>query len=99
MKHTVIAVMKRAEIGICSVTKGVGALGKHAYGGHVQCPYYKYEGERMIYCEGVTPETALHLAFRTKDKLRAYRSVYCEGNYKNCLIAQMLNRKYDYEQV
>ena len=72
-------------------------MGKHAYGGLVLCPFYKYEGERLIYCEGIAPETAIHLAFKTKDKLRAYRSDYCEKCYNKCLIAGALNRKYDYE--
>ena len=72
-------------------------MGKHAYGGYVLCPFYKYEGERMIYCEGVEPETALHLAFKTKDKLRDYRKRFCEECHNKCLIAGMLNRKYDYE--
>ena len=76
---------------------GLIPMGKHAYGGYVQCPFYKYEGQQLIYCEGVEPETALHLAFNTKDKMRAYRKKYCEGCFNRCMIAQMLNRKYDYE--
>jgi hypothetical protein len=72
-------------------------MGKHAYGGLVICPYYKYESQQMIHCEGVMPNTALHLAFDAKDKMRAYRNAYCEKCYNECLIAGMLNRKYDYE--
>ena len=72
-------------------------MGKHAFGKNVLCPYYKYEGPQMIYCEGVVPDSALHLAFSDKSNMRAYRETYCEGCYNKCLIAKMLNRKWDYE--
>ena len=72
-------------------------MGKHSFGKYVVCPYYKYEAPQMIYCEGVDEETALHLAFASKTQLREYRKEKCEGRWCACLIAQMLNRKYDYD--
>ena len=72
-------------------------MGKHPFGGLVRCPYYKYEGPQMIYCEGVVKDSSLHLAFSSKTQMRDYRKQMCEGCYNKCLIAQMLNRKYDYE--
>lgn len=62
----------------------------------VKCPYYKYEDKQRIFCEGVQEGTALHLAFDTAN-LKEYKSHYCKGCYNKCLIAGMLNRKYDYE--
>lgn len=72
-------------------------MGKHGFGSNVVCPFYKYEGQQMIYCEGVDDNTALHLAFASKHDMREYRKGKCESDYKTCMICQMLNRKYDYE--
>ena len=74
-------------------------MAKHAFGSCVTCPYYEHEGPQMIYCEGVEPHTVLHLAFEGKDKMREYRKNFCESGYNKCMIAQMLNRKWDYEEV
>lgn len=70
---------------------------KHEYGADVVCPYYKDELQQIIRCEGVDDNSVIHLAFNAKDKLRLYRSEFCERCYRRCLIAQMLNRKWDYE--
>ena len=72
-------------------------MGKHSYGKYVVCPYYKDEDGQKLRCEGVGPGTVIHLAFTTKQALRDYRGQYCEGCWKNCMIAGALNRKYDYE--
>ena len=70
-------------------------MGKHNFTKDVACPYYKYEAPQMVYCEGVDDNTALHLAFATKQEKKTYMSANCCGRWKSCLIAQMLNRKYD----
>ena len=72
-------------------------MGKHSYGGYVICPFYKYEEQQIICCEGVDDNTALHLTFASKRDIREYRKAKCENAYKTCMICQMLNRKYDYE--
>lgn len=80
-----------------SSTEGEIAMGKHNFTKDVVCPYYKYEAPQMIYCEGVDENTALHLAFDAKDRMKGYIKARCCNRWKECLIAQMLNRKYDYE--
>ena len=60
------------------------------------CPRYKSEDKQMIYCEGVDENTALHLAFTAKDEMKSYMKVKCRKCWGECMIAQMLNRKYDY---
>lgn len=80
-----------------SSTEGEIAMGKHNFTKDVVCPYYKYEAPQMIYCEGVDDNTALHLAFDAKDRMKGYIKARCCNRWKECLIAQMLNRKYDYE--
>ena len=72
-------------------------VSKHYISKRVLCPYYKCEGPKMIYCEGVADKTALHLAFASKTDMKSYLNEKCECDYKSCMICQMLNRKYDYE--
>lgn len=71
-------------------------MGKHGFTKGVVCPYYKCEAPQMIYCEGVEEETALHLAFAAKDKMKSYMKAKCCSSWRSCMIAQMLNKKYDY---
>lgn len=70
---------------------------KHRADVLVKCPYYKFEDKQKIFCEGVQDGTALHLAFDTPSNLKEYKGNFCKGCYNKCLVAQMLNRKYDYE--
>lgn len=63
----------------------------------VKCPYYKGEVKQMLFCEGVQDGSAIHLAFDTKPNLKAYKNRFCKSCYNKCLLAEMLNRKYDYE--
>lgn len=69
---------------------------KHRSDVLVKCPYYKFEEKQKIFCEGVQEGTALHLAFDTPSNLKDYKKQFCKGCYSRCLIAGMLNRKYDY---
>ena len=64
---------------------------------YVVCPYYKFNERQMIHCEGVVDGTALHLAFSTPQQLRDYREQFCRACWKKCLIAEMLNRKWNYD--
>lgn len=72
---------------------------KHRADVLVKCPYYKFEERQMIYCEGVQDGTALHLAFDTPANLKDYKQRNCKGCYNQCLIAKMLNRKWEYDDV
>lgn len=63
----------------------------------VKCPFYKGEEAQKIFCEGVQEGTALHLAFDTNPNLKEYKSLFCKGGYNGCLLAQMLNRKWEYD--
>ena len=69
---------------------------KHRADVLVKCPYYKFEEKQKIFCEGVQEGTALHLAFDIPSNLKDYKKCYCKEGYNQCLIAGMLNRKYDY---
>lgn len=72
-------------------------MSKHNFGKYVLCPYYQGEERQMIFCEGAVPESAIHLAFGTREKLREYRQSRCEKFKNDCPIAQGLNKKWGYE--
>ena len=65
----------------------------------VKCPFYQADEKQKIHCEGIEPNTRLHLAFATDPQLLAYRHQFCEGNYCKCLIAMMLMIKYKEEET
>ena len=71
-------------------------MGKHDFSCKVQCPYYRDQDGQKLRCEGVGPGTVIHLAFASKQEMRDYRVEFCEGCWKKCMIADALNRKYDY---
>lgn len=63
----------------------------------VQCPYYRKDGVQSIHCEGVEDGCGLHLGFGNKNQLKDYKKKLCRDNWKGCMVAKMLNLKYDYE--
>lgn len=63
----------------------------------VKCPYYKGEEKQMIFCEGVQEGSAIHLAFDTSTNLKDYKNRFCKKDYNRCLLADMHNRKWDYD--
>lgn len=64
---------------------------------YVVCPYYKRNERQEIHCEGVREGSSLHLTFSTPQDLLDYRKQFCRGCWKKCLIAEMLNRKWEYD--
>lgn len=64
---------------------------------NVNCPYYlKDEGIRLS-CEGVKGATATNLVFPTKKLMMEYRRAHCIRCWKECPIAQALNKVWEYE--
>lgn len=63
----------------------------------VQCPYYRDEVPQTLRCEGVEDSCGLHLGFSGRNQKRDYKDRFCRGGWKKCLVARMLNAKYDYE--
>lgn len=62
-----------------------------------KCPYYNGEEKQKIFCEGVQEGSAIHMAFDTPQNRRDYKKCFCNKGYNSCLIADMLNRKWDYD--
>lgn len=48
-----------------------------------------------MHCEGIVPESAIHIAFSRPQLLKEYKHQYCEEEYKRCRIAEMLWRKWE----
>jgi hypothetical protein len=63
----------------------------------VQCPYYKYERESVIYCEGAEENSSIHMAFSSKTQRQEYERRFCQDCWKKCLIAEAQNKKWEYE--
>jgi hypothetical protein len=63
----------------------------------IQCPYYRDEERQVMRCEGLEAGGCLHLGFPDRYKMRHYKQTYCRADWPTCLIAQLLNDKYDYK--
>ena len=64
--------------------------------GRIICPFFRdIRNNQTIVCEGVKPNTALHLTFNNKLRQRAYIEEFCCDKYKQCRISRMLYEKYE----
>lgn len=72
-------------------------LGKRYIAKNVECPFYHSEDAQRLYCDGVQPGTAIHLAFGSKTDLKAYKAKFCLKNHHECRMAGMLYEKYQEE--
>ena len=66
-------------------------------GKYVACPYYRYDRDCRIFCEGGVRR------FRDRERLRRHRARYCGriGHYRECAVARKIDRRYeeaDYER-
>lgn len=68
---------------------------------YVSCPYYlvikeEHRKHRLIRCEGVSKGNSISLVFGTEKDRQEYKRDFCYSVHdcRNCLIHQMLNRKY-----
>lgn len=68
--------------------------------GRVTCPFFKdtRNNDQSIVCEGVKPNTSIHITFKNKPQQKKYAEEFCCDNYKQCRIAQMLFKKYEEER-
>lgn len=59
-----------------------------------KCPFYHNQEAWMVVCEGVSDGNTIHLCFGDSKRADEYRKEFCCGNYKKCIICQMLYGKY-----
>lgn len=74
-------------------------MGKHIISKSAVCPFYKYEERQHIYCEGLTEATTIHLAHSTPAASKKHRQCNCYGNYLDCRLAKMLEKKWEDEET
>lgn len=56
----------------------------------VTCPWYRGEDRQLIYCTGIQPDTALHLAFAYPADKSEFKDTFCGADHDGCPIAAML---------
>ena len=62
----------------------------------VRCPYYRYDSDGCIFCEGISEASTLRLSFRTPHARRKHKIEFCRNCWTGCALAQMQNNRYDY---
>ena len=68
---------------------------KHYVSVAARCPFYHSEDAQKVYCEGVTDDTSIHLAFKSCAALSSYKWRYCYGDYQKCRLARMQFKRWD----
>ena len=66
---------------------------KHRVCNRCKCPYYRHEDTQVIYCDGVTDASVIHLAFANGADARKYTDDVCRNKYEDCKIYKMLERE------
>jgi hypothetical protein len=61
----------------------------------IKCPFFHAEEKQCIYCEGVSPDTSIHLVFISPRMKAEYRAIKCNKDYNSCKIFQLNDKKYD----
>ena len=66
---------------------------------YVVCPFYRYNEQKRIVCEGIGKGNTLHLVFASQPMMHDHAVRFCNDidNYSRCLICQMLERKEEYQ--
>lgn len=66
-------------------------MAKHMICKKAICPYYRHEDSQVIYCEGVSDQSVIHLAFASKTDSLNYKKNLCRACYRDCRIYRMLD--------
>ena len=63
----------------------------------VKCPFYKYEVNSRIACEGIRGECELlSVSFGGRMKKKEYKKKYCESmDYGRCAVAELIEKQYE----
>lgn len=65
-------------------------MGKHMVHKDAICPFYRHEDTQVIYCDGIVPNSVIHLAFANKTDAKEYKVKYCRKCYNQCPISNLL---------
>lgn len=61
---------------------------------NIKCPYFLYEKEKSITCEGVCEQCRNKMSFESPDDKDAYIIRHCLRYPNNCLLAAGLDERY-----
>lgn len=64
---------------------------------YVKCPFYHYDENMKITCEGVIPGSSLRTIFHSPTVYSNYMKLYCSNRYNDCPIAKLIDDQYDEE--
>lgn len=69
---------------------------KKLSGRDVVCPYFLREESRCLSCEGWVNRTSIKWTFASREEKTRYMKKRCEkmDGYQRCLVAAVLERKY-----
>jgi|GEM_PF-6309249 len=56
------------------------------------CPFYKKETQYEVLCNGVEPNTSIHLAFGNFTECSVYKKRHCRQDHEACEIYKMLEK-------
>lgn len=62
---------------------------------YVKCPFYQYDENMKITCEGFVIDSSLRLIFHSPADYNNYIGHYCSNRYHDCPIAKLLDNQYD----
>ena len=66
---------------------------RHFESFEAQCPFYREETDKAVYCEGVTADSRIKQEFA--HGAARYKREYCCGRWKSCRVANMLWEMYE----
>ena len=72
-------------------------MGQHMVHKDARCPFYRHEDSQVIYCDGIVPDSVIHLAFANKADAKEYKVKYCRKCFEECLLYELLEGVCDYE--
>lgn len=60
------------------------------------CPYYKDEDRQKVFCEGLVPNSSIHVAFSTPEMRKEFERNYCKSwDFETCPLAWMHSIRYE----
>lgn len=62
---------------------------------NVRCPFYQYERDNKIYCEGLIKNSVTSTNFKNKSALKEHKNGICSEAYKDCPLYKALTKKYE----
>ena len=63
-------------------------MSRHYVSSAAECPFYRGEDAKTIYCDGIEPDAAIALAFG--NRADDYKEAFCRSNWRLCKVAKML---------